>query len=124
MKSRDVKVENIFGAKADFIVELVHQRIQPEVVEDPKKKKKKPPTKVKSPRDLAVKEDQNGEIYLAPFSTKITTLSIAKGGTSVLPVQFLPFTLETHTCYIIFRDDKVGEMQYTLTRKNRFPSRY
>ena len=36
-------------------------------------------------------------------------------------VQFLPFTLETHKCYIVFCDSNVGEFQYTLVGETLLP---
>ena len=119
IKSRDIKVENIFGSKADFIVELIHQRIQPEEKED--KKKKKPLPKPNKTAET-VPEEEKVDTYLAPFSTKITTLTVAKGSSTTLPIQFLPFTMENHVCYVVFRDDKVGEMQYTLQGKADLPT--
>ena len=122
MRSREIKVENIFPAKGDFIVELVHQKNQPEGEEDSKAKRKKLPAKIRSPRDPLNKAEEKIDTHIAPFSTKVSTLSINKGNSSSLSVQFLPFTLETHTCYLIFRDDKVGEMQYTLQGKADLPT--
>ena len=122
IKSRDIKVENIFGSKGDFIVELIAVRNQPEEPEDKKKKKRPPPQQPKDKNAKPVPEEEKVDTYLAPFSTKITTLTVPKGGSTTLPIQFLPFTMEDHTCYVVFRDDKVGEMQYTLQGKVELPT--
>lgn len=119
-KNWDIKVENIFGSRADFIVELVHVRQHGKDDEEGKKKKKKQSqfgvkAKVPPPAGPAsASPDDKDDLYLAPFSVKHTTLTIPKGGFEKLNVTFLPFTMDTHICHIIFRDDKVGEMQYTL----------
>jgi len=122
MTNKDIKVENIFGMKADFIIELIHQRNEPEEDIDPKKKKKKalPPPRKKGAAEQP-KEDEV-DLFVPPFSTKITTLTVPKGSTINLPVQFLPFSMEDSVCHLIFRDDKVGEMQYTLKGSASLPT--
>ena len=102
---------------------MVHQRNEPEEEVDPKKKKKAlpPPTRAKKAADQKTEEDKV-DTFVPPFSTKITTLTVPKGSTINLPVQFLPFTMDDFTCHIIFRDDKVGEMQYTLKGTATWPT--
>ena len=41
-------------------------------------------------------------------------LRIRRGETSGFYVQFLPFSLETHKCHLVFCDPEVGEFQHTI----------
>mmetsp|Transcript_43633 Transcript_43633/g.42153 ORF Transcript_43633/g.42153 Transcript_43633/m.42153 type:complete len:145 (+) Transcript_43633:466-900(+) len=34
-----------------------------------------------------------------------------------VPIVFLPFELGVHKCYVVFSDDNVGELQYTIIGK-------
>ena len=49
------------------------------------------------------------------FYTYNSSLKIQKGVTSGLKMSFLPFSLDTQKCFVIFKDPSVGEFQYEIT---------
>ena len=121
LKNRDIKVENIFGAKADFQIELIHQKPPADEKQNLKKNRKRSQSRGKFESNPEPPEEQKMDLTFEPFSCRLTTLTVGKGGTVSLPISFLPFTMDEHTCYIVFRDDRVGEMQYTLKGKVNLP---
>ena len=38
-----------------------------------------------------------------------------------MPILFLPFELGIHKCHIVFTDENVGEVQYTVIGKAELP---
>jgi hypothetical protein len=38
-----------------------------------------------------------------------------------VPITFLPFELGVHKCYVVFSDEAVGEMQYTIIGRSELP---
>lgn len=44
-----------------------------------------------------------------------------KNQTINVPVLFLPFELGIHKCFVVFVDENVGELQYTLIGKSELP---
>jgi hypothetical protein len=56
-----------------------------------------------------------------PFTCKLETVKIRKNQTVNVPILFLPFELGVHKCFIVFVDENVGELQYTLIGKAELP---
>ena len=56
-----------------------------------------------------------------PFTCKMETVKVRKNQTVNVPVLFLPFELGIHKCFVIFVDENVGELQYTLIGKAELP---
>ena len=48
-------------------------------------------------------------------------MKIRKGAQQTVPILFLPFELGIHKCHIIFTDENVGEVQYTIIGKAELP---
>ena len=44
-----------------------------------------------------------------------------KNQTVNVPISFLPFELGVHKCYVVFSDENVGELQYTIIGKVDLP---
>jgi len=117
LKSKDIRIENPFNMKADFQVEFIYQKnISPE----PEKKKRNYgfAAKNKTPTRPEAKVDD----FFMPFSCRHTTVTVPRMGFTTIPVTFLPFTMESHMCYIVLRDDKVGEIQYTVIGEVDLPA--
>jgi len=56
-----------------------------------------------------------------PFFCKMESIKIRKGNQVTLPILFLPFELGIHKANIIFTDENVGEVQYTIVGKSELP---
>jgi len=56
-----------------------------------------------------------------PFSCKHEHVKIRKNAQAPIPVIFLPFELGIHKCHVIFTDEAVGEVQYTIVGKAELP---
>ena len=50
-----------------------------------------------------------------------TKLKIKRGETMSFTIQFLPVTMETHHCKIVFVDSVVGEFQHEITGEVSLP---
>jgi hypothetical protein len=48
-------------------------------------------------------------------------VKIRKNNSAMIPIIFLPFELGIHKCHIIFTDEAVGEVQYTIVGKAELP---
>jgi hypothetical protein len=56
-----------------------------------------------------------------PFTCKLETVKIRKNQTVNVPLLFLPFELGVHKCFVVFVDENVGELQYTIIGKAELP---
>ena len=56
-----------------------------------------------------------------PFYCKLEHVKIRKGAQALIPIFFLPFELGIHKCHVIFTDELVGEVQYTIVGKAELP---
>lgn len=65
------------------------------------------------------KKDQSG--IPEPYFCKMESIKIRKGNQVTLPILFLPFELGIHKANIIFTDENVGEVQYTIIGKSELP---
>ncbi|MBK8156871.1 MAG: hypothetical protein IPK55_13215 [Streptococcus sp.] len=59
-----------------------------------------------------MKEEVN--LFPEPFHCKQEQIRVKKNGSAIVPITFLPFELGVHKCYVVFSDEAVGEMQYTI----------
>lgn len=48
-------------------------------------------------------------------------MKIRKNQTVNVPLLFLPFELGVHKCFVVFVDENVGELQYTIIGKAELP---
>jgi hypothetical protein len=48
-------------------------------------------------------------------------VKVRKNQTANVPVLFLPFELGVHKCHVVFTDEAVGELQYTIIGKAELP---
>ena len=56
-----------------------------------------------------------------PFTCKVETIKVRKNQTVNVPILFLPFELGIHKCFVVFMDENVGELQYTIIGKAELP---
>ena len=56
-----------------------------------------------------------------PFHCKMESVWVKKNGSMIVPITFLPFELGVHKCYVVFADENVGEMQYTIIGRCELP---
>lgn len=49
------------------------------------------------------------------------SVKVRKNQTVNVPVLFLPFELGLHKCFVVFTDENVGELQYTIIGKAELP---
>jgi hypothetical protein len=56
-----------------------------------------------------------------PYTCKQETVKVRKGLSANVPLLFLPFELGVHKCHVVFTDEAVGELQYTVIGKAELP---
>lgn len=103
----EVTIQNTYPQAVNYTVRMENI---PVILEDPKKKK------------LGKKPGQaDDKVFVPAFFCKSENISIPKGGTYRLPIYYLPVTLEPHKCFIIFTDERLGEMQYEVSAEPQPP---
>jgi len=71
---------------------------------------------------LAPKTGKDGVLVTPePFFCKQDQVKIRRNAQAPIPVIFLPFELGIHKCHVIFTDENVGEVQYTIVGKAELP---
>lgn len=56
-----------------------------------------------------------------PFTCKLETIKVRKNQTVNVPITFLPFELGIQKCFVVFVDENIGELQYTVIGKAELP---
>jgi hypothetical protein len=56
-----------------------------------------------------------------PYTCKLEVVKVRKNQTVNVPLLFLPFELGVHKCNVVFTDEAVGELQYTIIGKAELP---
>lgn len=103
----EITVQNPYNQSVNFTISVENI---PVAIDDGKKKK------------LNVRKKEEERVFIPAFFCKAETISIAKNGSAKLPISYMPVTLEPHKCFIIFTDDKVGEMQYEVNGEPQTPA--
>ena len=88
--------------------------LPPPPPEENKKSKKKPKKEEK-------KEPPEDNTIIPAFFSMKEKIRLKRGDTTSITIQFLPFVLETHKCYVIFCDPNVGEFQHTIIGETLAP---
>ena len=107
--SLDVEVRNPFPKDAEFQVSIIYP--EPEVPPPPKKSTL---SKSKSPFPALTALPK-------AFYLKSEHLKVKKNASSLLSVYSLPFTLDKTDANLVFSDESVGEMQYSLVGNVKLP---
>lgn len=105
----DVEVRNPFPKDAEFQLSILYP--EPELPPAPKKSTLSKP-----------KQSFPGPTLLPKaFYLKNEHLKVKKNAFSLLSVCFLPFTLDKAEANLVFSDENVGEMQYSLVGSVKLP---
>lgn len=122
----DIELHNPFPQDVVFNVQIVYEKKNPpkNTKQGSQKDKNKAigaqgQDKNKQGAQDALKQKQQN--IPEPFSCKIESQKVRKNQTINVPILFLPFELGVHKCYIIFTDEQVGELQYTIIGKAELP---
>ena len=110
----DLDVLNPFGQDLVFNIQIIHEKVNKDKV--PKKNKQG----IGKDKKKAVADTPINRMP-EPFHCKLETIRIKKNGSNIVPVTFLPFELGVHKCYVVFSDENVGEMQYTIIGNTELP---
>lgn len=106
-----------FAEAGEFLIQIIHEKIKKDdpksrkmVASVPKLKDEKPKNVNSSPK-LETQSDKNlvPEEHFPSFFSRLEKVRIKKNNTVPLTISFLPLTMDTHKCYIIFTDPNVGE---------------
>lgn len=107
---KEVDITNRFNKDAEFALQLVYiPKEQPAAPLNVSKANKKH-IKV---RPLV--------IFPNPFSIRVDKVKIKKGASASVSVLFHPFELDTQEANLIFVDENVGEIQFTIKGKVKAP---
>ena len=66
-------------------------------------------------------KDKNQMQVPDPYTCKLEQVKVRKNTTVNVPLLFLPFELGVHKCHVVFTDEAVGELQYTIIGKAELP---
>lgn len=117
----DIDLHNPFPQDVVFHVQIVYERNQPA-------KKGKKEAAVKPGKDKAGQGAGGGGAGAQknsapePFSCKyVDPIKIRKGASANVQILFLPFELGVHKCNVVFTDEAIGELQYTIIGKAELP---
>ena len=120
----DIELHNPFPQDVMFNVQIVYEKNQ-----KPQKAKKgaesagrgAPAGKDKAAVESASKGGKKESLVPQPYSCKLEVVKVRKNQTVNVPVLFLPFELGVHKCNVVFTDEAVGELQYTIIGKAELP---
>ena len=111
-KTYDIEVENPFGQDVLYNIQLIYER-GGGVAKAPQKKSAQGQRNL--PKGKEGGKDKNKVSSIPePFFCRLEQIKVRKNLTAIVPITFLPFEMVPHKCYIIFTDEGVGELQYTM----------
>ena len=123
----DIELNNPFPQDVMFNIQIVYEKNQ-----KPQKKQKGDAAasggrgaaagKDKGALDAGASKGGKKEgLVPEPYSCKLEVIKVRKHATINVPVLFLPFELGVHKCNVVFTDEAVGELQYTIIGKAELP---
>jgi len=115
----DLQVENAFPQDVIFNIQVQYDRNQKDATK--KKDGKAAPAAGKGKKDDKTVAKKETSSVPEPYFCKMESIKIRKGNQVTLPILFLPFELGIHKANIIFTDENVGEVQYTIIGKSELP---
>lgn len=104
---KEIEVKNIYPQDAEFSIQI----FQKEKPAEPSKDKRR---KTASTEPPALK-------FPNPFFIKNDKIKVKKNSSTYVGVQFIPLEYDTQTADIVFIDERVGEVQYTVIGKATLP---
>ena len=90
-------------------------------LEEQRDKQNKYNFKAKKAKPVEIDRQEEDPTLPAAFFCLKDNIRIRKGQTAELSIQYMPFTLTTHKCKIIFTDPSVGEFQYNVIGEAMLP---
>ena len=115
----DLDVHNPFGTDLVFTITILHDKKG--LAAGGKKKSQQGKKTDKREGEDPQKKKSVGAGVPDPFHCKMETVRIKKNGSNIVPINFLPFELGVHKCFVVFSDENVGEIQYTLIGRAELP---
>jgi len=108
----EIELQNPFPQDVQFNIQIVYEQPQAKKGKKGEKGKDKNPGKAPTGEKLAPE----------PFTCKSQDLiRIKRGQQANVQILFLPFELGVHKCNIVFTDEAIGELQYTIIGKAELP---
>jgi len=128
MLTSTIEVTNPFPGDCDFKIEMLSTNITPVSTA-----KEDAPTDKAGKKGGAAKKGRKGDgrgdvagsdasLYPAPFGCDRRTLRMKAGERNYLNIAYLPFTLGTHICHVLFQSETFGEFVYELCGKTLLPT--
>ena len=119
----DIELHNPFPADVVFTIQILSDKAAAAALKSKGgKSQAAPSTKGGKGSELGSKAGSTKVSSIPePFTCKMETVKVRKNQTVNVPVLFLPFELGIHKCFVIFVDENVGELQYTLIGKAELP---
>lgn len=116
----DLVVENAFNQDVFFNVQIQYERNNAKGTNQGKGGNRDKNAKNRK-GDLNQSQAKNQSNVPDPFHIKIEQIKIKKQSQQTVQVLFLPFELGVHKANIIFTDEAVGEIQYTIIGRADLP---
>jgi hypothetical protein len=118
----DIELHNPFPQDVIFSVQILCEKSQ-----KPQKAKKEKEVTPKNPsgkeKGGEAKDSKSKQVQSVPdpYTCKVEMVKVRKNQTVNVPVLFLPFELGVHKCQVVFTDESIGELQYTIIGKAELP---
>ena len=117
----DIELHNPFPQDVVFVVQIIYERQQKQGgKKGANAAKGTVPDKGGTKGQAADASKNKTSTVPDPFSCR-TEVKVRKNQTVNFPVVFLPFELGVHKCFVVFTDENVGELQYTIIGKAELP---
>jgi len=119
----DIELHNPFPQDVIFTVQIAYERNQKAA--KPKKEAaaagRGQAQKGKAANDAKQAKEATAQLAPDPYTCKLEVVKVRKNQTVNVPLLFLPFELGVHKCHVVFTDEAVGELQYTIIGKAELP---
>ena len=116
MKAKEITVDNPFNSDVDYQIFLNHEK---PITSENKSRKKKSITRDTKRESNKIEEESVIPAFYVKGREKVI---VKRNSKSQIQIQFLPFIMETQRCFLVFCDEKVGEIQYTLIGEVELPN--
>jgi hypothetical protein len=115
----DIELHNPFPQDVIFSVQIVYEK---NAKAAPKGKKEAGGRGQQNQKKGAAEPaNKNAASVSDPYTCKLEVVKVRKNQTVNVPLLFLPFELGVHKCNVVFTDEAVGELQYTIIGKAELP---
>lgn len=103
LKTEEIEIANTFAKDAEFAIQIIYpdKPLPPPPPRGALKPKKSIPTEAPI-------------VFPKPFFLKNERVKVKKNSMNTISLVFMPFNTEQSEAYLVFTDNAVGEMQYTI----------